>query len=54
MGAQESYLIFVVDTGLGAAVQEELHGLHARTSSHSRGDHQHSLSPMHEIGREAI
>jgi hypothetical protein len=50
MGAQGSYLILGVDTGLGAAVQEELHGLYARTIY--RGVHQHSRSTLHEEGRE--
>jgi hypothetical protein len=50
VGAQINYLIVVVDTGLGAAVQEELHGLHARILY--RGDHQHSLSSLHDKGRE--
>jgi hypothetical protein len=41
---------FLVDTGRGAAVQEELHGLLARIRIN--GDHQHSLSTLHEEGRE--
>jgi hypothetical protein len=52
MGAQVRYLICDVDTGRGAAVQEELHGLYARTSSHIRGGHQHSPSNLDDKGRE--
>jgi hypothetical protein len=47
---QESYHICVIDTGRGAAVQEELHGLYARTIF--RGDHQHSTSSLHDKGCE--
>jgi hypothetical protein len=42
-----SYLAFFgVDAGRGAAVEQELHGLYA--CSVARGDHQHSLSILHD------
>jgi hypothetical protein len=44
--AQVSYPICGVDTGLGAAVKEELHGLYARTIF--RGNYQHSLSILYD------
>jgi hypothetical protein len=41
---------FGVDTLSGAAVQEVSNGLYARSRTHSQ--HQHSLSVLHERGRE--
>jgi hypothetical protein len=52
IGAQVSYIICVVDTGRGAAAEEELHGLHARAIYSTCGDHQHSLPILHDKGRE--
>jgi hypothetical protein len=43
---QENYLILGVDANHGAAVQEELQGLLAHTPT--RGEHQHSLSILHD------
>jgi hypothetical protein len=51
-GAQESYLIFVVDTGRGAAVEEELHDFYTRTPFRGRGVHQQSPSILQDKGCE--
>jgi hypothetical protein len=45
-----SYLVFGVDAGRGAAVEQKLHGIYAYILCH--GEHQHSLSHLHDKVRE--